>query len=83
MPYNTDLPPTIARTGQSTYELRDATGAVIATYNQAPFDSPDDWWSDLIQYVLGAVQGGSKTENAVNDISLLSIKEDWNYVDER
>lgn len=83
MAYTTDLPPTIAHVDSDVWELRDATGNVIATYNQTTFESPTDWWSDIVQYILSETSGRTRMEDAVTDISLLIIREDWEFVDER
>lgn len=80
MAYSTDLPPTISQTGDSTFELRSSTGSVIATYNQTEFRSPDDWWEDILTFVA---TNSATNIGAVNDITLLMIKRDWSYVDER
>jgi hypothetical protein len=81
MAYNTNLPPTIAQTSESTWELRDSTGSVIATYTGKPFDSPDDWWQDIITYVF--TNTGGTPLDALNDLTLLIIQQDWESVDER
>lgn len=82
MAYNTNLPPTIARTGQSSYELRDSTGSVIQTYSQAQMDSPTDWWEDVIAHII-ANTGKNDVESMVTDLTLLIVKQDWTFVDER
>lgn len=83
MAYNTDLPPTIARTTQTSYELRDATGTVIATYDRAEMHHPAGWWSDLVGYVANNVSGNTKAIDAVHDVTLLTVAQDWSVVDER
>jgi hypothetical protein len=83
MAYNTDLPPTIARTAQTAYELRTASGSVIATYDQAAMEHPTGWWPEIITYVVNTVSGSDKAIQAITDLTLLMIQSDWTIVDER
>lgn len=81
MAYITNLPPTLARTGQSTYELRDSTGAVIQTYDQVQFDHPSDWWGDILVYI-DENTANNDVLGKVHDLSLLIINRDYAYVNE-
>lgn len=80
MAYNLDLPPTVARTATSTYELRNASGDVIATYDTASMAHPEDWWEDLIRYIQN---NATSVAAGIYDLTLLMIQSDWEIVDER
>lgn len=78
MAYNLDLPPTVVRTNQASnsaddWELRTNSGTTIALYSRNGM-SVDVWWEDLLAYVSN---NATSTINAVEDITLLMIQQDW------
>jgi len=79
MPYNTDLPPTIRRTNQTSGDTADdwvletASGTKIASYTTLGM-SVGVWWEDLLVFVSN---NASSNMDAVNDITLLMVLQDW------
>lgn len=80
MSYNTNLPPTIVRTEQTDgsnadkWELRTANGELITSYSTVGIGVAD-WWEDILTYVSA---NSSDTISAVEDITLLMMRRDWN-----
>lgn len=81
MSYNhNEMPPIIRRTEQQHYQLEGQSGIVIEEYNRPNMSHPSDWWSDLIE----AMQYDySNFEAAIHDLTLLSVRQDWTFVDDR
>lgn len=75
------MPPIVARTGDSTYELRDASGNVIQTYNR-----PDMWLGvfleDLIDYIANNVSGNNSAIKALTDVLLLLETGEWGPIED-
>lgn len=81
MSYNTDLPPTIRRTNQTSgtnpddWVLETASGTGIATYSRVGM-SVDVWWEDLVTYIVNNIDP-TQPLNAVEDLTLLMVTRDW------
>lgn len=79
MSYNSNLPPKIVRVNQTEgstpddWELQDADGTTIATYNRVGM-SIDVWWPDLADHVRSNTSGARA---ALNDVTLLLASRDW------
>jgi len=79
-PYiNSEMPPVIRRNQHEHYQLEGQSGVVVAEFNQAQMSHPGGWWSELVN----AMESNYNDPiNAVHDITLLSVREDWTYIDE-
>lgn len=74
------MPPVIRRTADGHYQLESQGGTIIAEYNRPAMEHPGDWWSDMIDAMKSA---HSSEIDAIHDLTLLTVKQDWEYVDDR
>lgn len=79
MTYNTDMPPQIRRTDQTSgsdadeWVLETNSGTQIATYTRVGMEL-SVWWEDCVDYIAS---NASSTEAAVKDIALLLAERSW------
>lgn len=74
------MPPVINRTSDPQYQLETQDGTVIAEYSQNDMSHPGDWWGDMIQAMR---TNYTDPVDAIHDLSLLTIREDWEFIDDR
>lgn len=80
-PYtHSEMPPVIRRTDTDEYVLEGQSGLVVHTYTQTEMNHPDGWWSEL---VTAMESGYDDLANAIHDLTLLTVRRDWEYIDDR
>lgn len=79
-PYvHTEMPPVIRRTASDQYQLEGQSGVVVSEFSQSEMSHPGGWWSELVD----AMQANYDTPaDAIHDLTLLTARNDWEYVDE-
>ena len=79
-PYiHAEMPPVIRRDADDHYQLEGQSGVVVVEFNQVAMSHPGGWWSDLVT----AMQANYDTPaDAIHDLTLLSVRRDWEYIDE-
>ena len=75
-----EMPPTIRRTADDHYQLEGQSGVTIAEYDTDTMSHPGDWWGDMIAAMRTSY---SDPVDAIHDLSLLTIREDWEFHDDR
>jgi hypothetical protein len=80
-PYeHSEMPPVIRRTADDHYQLEGQSGSVVAEFNQTSMNHPGGWWSEM---VTAMESGYVDLSNAIHDLTLLTVRRDWEYVDDR
>lgn len=75
-----EMPPTIRRTAQDHYQLEGESGVVVSEFEQERMSHPGGWWSELVT----AMQANyDSPADAIHDLTLLTVRQDWKYVDDR
>jgi hypothetical protein len=56
------------------------SGVIVAEYDQSALEHPGGWWSDLVN----AMESNYDTPaDAIHDLTLLTVRRDWTFVDDR
>lgn len=79
-PYiHSEMPPVIRRDAHDHYQLEGQSGVIVAEYNGSEMSHPGGWWSDLVN----AMEANYDTPtDAIHDLTLLTVRQDWTYIDE-
>lgn len=75
-----EMPPVVRRDAHDHYQLEGQSGVVVAEFHQVKMSHPDGWWSALVDAMRANY---SDPVDAIHDLTLLSIRRDWGYVDQR
>lgn len=80
-PYiHSEMPPTIRRTADDHWQLESDSGTVLAEYNQTGIAHPGGWWSELVEAMRANYDD---PVDAIHDLTLLTVRRDWETVDSR
>lgn len=80
-PYNhAEMPPVLRRTAADRYVLEGQSGVEVASFDQAEMEIPGGFWSELVDAMASNY---ATPTDAIHDLTLLSVRQDWVYVDDR
>jgi hypothetical protein len=78
-PYiHSEMPPVIRRIGSDQYQLEGQSGVVVDEFNQTEVSHPAGWWSELVNAMK---KNYDTPEDAIHDLTLLTVRRDWTYID--